>query len=259
MNRKQILLQALELAQTEVLKFDPNSLIAEVKSTAGDLVSAADIASQDVIGTVIRREFPEDIIVSEESPESHKVLDPNLLPELTGWILDPIDGSNNFVKGMAYSGISIAYVEKGEVVIGGVCDPYRKDIFIAEKDHGATRNGESITVSNVTDFNPGTRVATSNSHEGGTVENLKRYQNLGHVWVDVLGSAVLIMTDVACGRLDLYHHNGLKPWDNAAAFLIADEAGAKLTDLQGNPVNWLSSEIVLGNPSLVDLFIDLSN
>jgi myo-inositol-1(or 4)-monophosphatase len=63
------------------------------------------------------------------------------------------------------------------------------------------------------------------------------------------------MTDVASGRLDLYHHNGLKPWDNAAAFLIAQEAGAKITDLSGKPTTWLSSEVVMGNTPLVNEFI----
>jgi fructose-1,6-bisphosphatase/inositol monophosphatase family enzyme len=64
------------------------------------------------------------------------------------------------------------------------------------------------------------------------------------------------MADVAAGRIDLYHHNGLKPWDNVAGFLIAQEAGAKLVDLRGNAVTWLSSEIVMGNEQLVDQFIE---
>jgi len=95
----------------------------------------------------------------------------------------------------------------------------------------------------------------SNSNEGGTQANLERFAKLGHVWVDVLGSAVLIMADVASGRLDIYHHTGLKPWDNAAGFLIAQEAGAKIVGLRGQPVSWLTNEVVMGNPALVDLFI----
>jgi myo-inositol-1(or 4)-monophosphatase len=70
---------------------------------------------------------------------------------------------------------------------------------------------------------------------------------------------VLIMADVASGRLDLYHHNGLKPWDNAAGFLIVEEAGGKITDLKGQPVTWLTSEAVMGNPALVDAFIAATN
>jgi myo-inositol-1(or 4)-monophosphatase len=63
------------------------------------------------------------------------------------------------------------------------------------------------------------------------------------------------MADVASGKLDLYYHSWLKPWDNAAGFLIAREAGAKLVGLDGQPINWLTNEVVMGNPKLVDLFI----
>ena len=70
---------------------------------------------------------------------------------------------------------------------------------------------------------------------------------------------MLIMTDVAAGRLDLYHHNGLKPWDNAAAFLIAFEAGAKITGLHGQEVTWLTAEVVVGNRALVDQFVTRVN
>lgn len=171
-------------------------------------------------------------------------------------MIDPIDGTNNFKHGMAYSGISIGYIENGKPIIGGILDPYRDLLYLAKLGQGALCNGQLIQVSNQTEFNAGTRICTSNSSApGGTRANLERFAKLGDVWVDVLGSAVLIMVDIASGKLDLYHHNGLKPWDNAAAFLIAQEAGAKIVDLQGKPISWLSSEVVVGNSELVDLFL----
>ena len=249
-----IALTALAAGQ-EVLRFDPNTVETEVKSTAGDLVTAADLASEKVITQIIKASFPDDLVISEETKEGQELLTLENLRQLTGWVIDPIDGTNNFKKGMAYSGISIGYIENGQIIIGAVYDPYRKELYIAEKGKGATRDGQPIHVSDKAIFDAGTRVCTSNSYEGGTQANLDRFTKLGHVWVDVLGSAVLIITDVACGRLDLYHHNGLKPWDNAAAFLIAEEAGAKITDLQGRPTTWLTDEVVIGNPTLVDGFI----
>ncbi|MDQ2972896.1 MAG: inositol monophosphatase [bacterium] len=242
-------------AGEEVLKYDSNIVTTEIKSTAGDLVTAADLGSERVITAIIKANFPDDIIISEETSEGQELLDESHLPSLRAWVLDPIDGTNNFKKGMAYSGISIGYIDKGVIVLGAVYDPYKRELYLAAKGQGATRNGEPIHVAEKSTFDAGTRVCTSNSYEGGTQANLARYEKLGHVWVDVLGSAVLIMTDVASGRLDLYHHNGLKPWDNAAAFLIAEEAGAKITNLLGRPTNWLTSEVVVGNPSLVDEFI----
>jgi myo-inositol-1(or 4)-monophosphatase len=254
-NRLEVATRAVLAAGEEILRFDPITVEAEVKSTAGDLVTAADLASEKVITRIIKASFPHDLVISEETKEGQELLTKDHLDQLTGWVIDPIDGTNNFKKGMAYSGISIGYLENGQITIGVVYDPYRRELYIAEKDKGATKNGQPIQVSDKGVFDAGTRVCTSNSYEGGTQANLDRFMKLGHVWVDVLGSAVLIMTDVACGRLDLYHHNGLKPWDNAAAFLIAEEAGAKIVDLQGQSTTWLTSEVVMGNPALVDEFI----
>ena len=254
--RLDVMTDAALKAGAEVLKYDPITVEMEIKSTAGDLVTAADLGSERLITEIIKASFPDDVVISEETTEGQELLTPQALPTLTGWVIDPIDGTNNFKKGMAYSGISIGYIENGEIALGAVYDPYRKELYVAQKGQGASCNGKAIQVSASTSFNAGTRVCTSNSYEGGTQANLGRYEKLGHVWVDVLGSAVLIMTDVASGRLDLYHHNGLKPWDNAAAFLIAQEAGAKITDLQGAPTTWLTSEVVVGNPVLVDAFIE---
>lgn len=256
--RKELIARAAILAGEEILKFDPATVSTETKANSGDLVTAADIASERVITQLIQEHFEDDLIISEETTEGQELLTAESLPTLTGWVLDPIDGTNNFKKGMGYSGISIAYVDHGEPQLGAIYDPYKKELYIAEKNVGVTRNNLPIKVSNTESFDPGTRVCTSNSSEGGTQQNLSRFEKLGYVWVDVLGSAVLIMCDVASGRLDLYHHNGLKPWDNAAAFLIAQEAGAKITGLKGQPVTWLTNEIVLGNAILVDRFVELT-
>ena len=256
--RISLITQAVLAAGAEILKFDPGTVQTKVKSTAGDYVTAADLASEKVIADIIRSAYPTDIVISEETANNQELLNLQSLPRLTAWVVDPIDGTNNFKRGMSYSGISIAYIENGQPVLGAVYDPYRRELYIAQKGQGATRNGQSIRVSKKTTFDSDTRVCTSNSYSD-TQANLQRFAKLGEVWVDVLGSSVLIMTDIASGRLDLYHHNGLKPWDNAAAFLIASEAGAKITDLQGKSTNWLTPEVVIGNETLVDEFIARTN
>lgn len=257
MQREDVLEKALHKAGKEILKYDPSNIETNTKANEGDLVTAADIASEKVIVETIKAAFPDDLVISEEMSESHDVLNEDNLAQLTAWIIDPIDGTNNFKHGMAYSGISIGYVEAGKPIIGGVLDPYRNLLYMTRLGLGATCNSQPMHVSNQTEFNAGTRICTSNSSApGGTQANLDRFAKIGNVWVDVLGSAVLIMVDVASGKLDLYHHNGLKPWDNAAAFLIAQEAGAKIVGLHGQSINWLTNEIVIGNPELVDLFIE---
>lgn len=257
MQREQTLVKALKQAGQEILKYDPTKIETFIKGNEGDLVTAADLASEKVIVETIRSSFPEDLVISEETVSSHAALKEEMLPQLNAWVIDPIDGTNNFKHGMSYSGISIGYIEEGRQVLGGILDPYRDKLYIAKLGQGSTCNGELISVSEQHEFNAGTRVCTSNSStEGGTLVNLSRFERLGDVWVDVLGSAVLIMVDVASGKLDLYYHNGLKPWDNAAAFLIAQEAGAKIVGLKGQPVTWLTKEVVIGNPKLVDLFVE---
>lgn len=253
--RVKVITDAVLTAGEEILQFDPSSIDTHVKSSAGDLVTAADLDSEKIIINIIRTTYPDDLIISEEESEGQELLSSKKLPTLTGWVIDPIDGTNNFKKGMAYSGISVAYVENGEAVLGAVYNPYRQELYLAHRGQGAFRNGLPIHVSRKATFDANTRVCTSNSYEGGTQANLQRYAKLGDVWVDVLGSSVLIMTDVAAGRLDLYHHNGLKPWDNAAAFLIVEEAGGKITDLKGKPTNWLTDEVVMGNSRLTNEFI----
>lgn len=256
MDRETVLISALRASKDEILKYDPSNVETDIKSTAGDLVTAADIASEKIIVDTIMQAFPDDIIISEETAKGHELLNDKTLTSLTAWIIDPIDGTNNYKHGMSYSGISIGYIERGNPVLGGILDPYRDLLYVAKLGEGATCNGQPIHVSGITNFDAGTRVCTSNSSaEGGTQANLARFAKLGDVWVDVLDSAVLIMVDVASGKLDLYHHNGLKPWDSAAAFLIASEAGAKVVGLNGQGITWLSSDVIMGNPTLVDEFL----
>ncbi len=257
MHRREILIAALHAAAIEILKHDPSSVRTDIKSTAGDFVTAADIASERSIINTIRTTFPDDLVISEETTAGHEMLNQTDLAQLTAWVIDPIDGTNNFKRGMTYSCISIGYIHAGEIVLAGILDPYHDALYMAEPGAGATRNGVPLGVASKVSFDPDTRVATGNSYKlGGTQASLDCYQKLGHVWVDVLGSGALMMVDIAAGKLDLLFHNSLQPWDNAAGFLIAQEAGAKIVGLQGQPVTWLSAAVVMGNPTLVDLFIE---
>jgi myo-inositol-1(or 4)-monophosphatase len=97
---------ALKAGQT-LLQYDPATVATAVKTTAGDLVTAADLASEKVITQAIHASFPDDLVISEETAQGHELLMPTNLTNLTAWVIDPIDGTNNFKKGMAYSGISI--------------------------------------------------------------------------------------------------------------------------------------------------------
>ena len=256
LDRHSIIENAVRAGAAAMLKFDASSVDVRVKSTAGDFVTEADLASEQSIMAVITASFPRDIIISEETKAGQNLLVPDQLSKFSGWVMDPIDGTNNYKRDLHFSGVSLAYVEHGEVVLGAIFDPYRDEFYFAKQGGGATCNGATIQIGSHTRLSPDTRVVTGNNYAaGGTLTNLEVYNRLGHVWVDVLGCAVLVMADIACGRLDLYFHNGLSPWDNAAGFLIVAETGGKITDWHGRPVTWLAREMVLGNPVLVDAFV----
>ena len=172
------------------------------------------------------------------------------------WVIDPIDGTNNFRRQRNYSGVSIGYVEKGELVAGVIYNPFRNETFTAEKGKGAYLNGVKINIAQETDI-ANTEIATDNWYESfGTRQNLEIVLKLKSIpLIFMKGSAVLALVEVACGRLDLYFHNFLKPWDNAAGFLIVREAGGVVKDFNGKDVNFLSPHAVAGNRIVVDQFL----
>lgn len=227
---------------------------AETKTSARDLVTIADIKSQNLIIKRLNQAFPGVAVCSEESPEAEqaKVYD----PAFTGFIVDPIDGTFNFKRDMRESAVSIGYVEHGQPVTGVVLDPYKNELYAAIKGQGATRNGQPIHVSNQANL-AGASVSTSNSYDNEAMaRNLRRhlaiYEQTGIMpWTNCPGSGVLILTYVACGRFDIYHHNGLKPWDNPATFLLIREAGGKVLTLKGEEAPFTTNSVLAGPPELV--------
>ncbi|MDB5185759.1 MAG: suhB [Candidatus Saccharibacteria bacterium] len=224
------------------------------KTNAKDFVTVADIKSQDIIRDYLRERYPDAVILSEEDTEEERAR--MYAPEFTGFVLDPIDGTYNFKRDMRESAISIGYVELGEAMMGVIYDPYKDELFEVEKGKGAYRNGKSIHVSDQATME-GASVTTSNSYDDEAMSrNLRRhlgiYEQTGTMpWTSCPGSGVLIMAYVACGRFDIYHHNGLKPWDNAAAFLLVREAGGVVKTLTGGEAPFVSATVLMGNPDLV--------
>lgn len=217
-----------------------------------NFVTAADLACEKTIIELIEKNYPQDTILSEET---HATLaNPLSVPHL--WVIDPIDGTNNFRRQRDYSAVSIGYVEKGEMVAGVIYNPFRDELFTAEKRQGAFLNDKSIHVANETDLKK-TEIATDNWYDPkGTRQNLELILKLEEIpFMFMKGSGVLALAEIACGRTDLYIHNFLKPWDNAAGFLLVREAGGVVKDLKGNDVSFMSPQAVAGNTTLVEQFI----
>lgn len=220
------------------------------KSNKKDFVTVADIKSQDILREAVKREFPDVIVLSEEDSEEERAR--LFEPGFTGFVLDPIDGTYNYKRDLRESAISIGYVENGEIVQGVVFDPYKDELFHATVGGGAFCNDKPITVRQDYSGLDGASIATSNSYSGEAMQkNLNRqsaiYEKTGIMpWLSLHGSGVLIMTNIACGRFDAYHHNGLKPWDNAAAFLIVREAGGVVETLTGERAPFTTPDVIMG-------------
>jgi fructose-1,6-bisphosphatase/inositol monophosphatase family enzyme len=251
-------LAVMELAAREAGQFMHGAAElneATLKTNVKDFFTVADIKSQDIIRKQLKEYFPEAVIVSEEdSAEEHQAMED---PDFTGFVLDPIDGTYNFKRDMRESGVSIGYVEKGKPVAGVVYDPYRDELYKATQGQGAFMNGIPIRVSGQSDLH-GANVATSNGYDDeAAVRNLQRQIGIFEQakvmpWTSCPGSGVLAMAWIANGRIDAMHHTGFKPWDNAAIFVIAGEAGAKILTLKGETASFTTKTLLIGTPAIVD-------
>jgi myo-inositol-1(or 4)-monophosphatase len=169
--------------------------------------------------------------------------------------MDPIDGTVNFRYERDYSGISVAYVENGKVQVGMVLNPFRNEFFHAERGQGAFVGDKKLHVSNQSEITKATVYTDDTYNPAGLRLTLEALLRLPQVpWLLLRGSAVLEFCDIAAGRADLYFHRNLKPWDNAAGFLIVEEAGGVITDHSGKKVNFMSDQVIAGNPKLVEKF-----
>ncbi|MDX6584026.1 MAG: monophosphatase [Solirubrobacterales bacterium] len=196
------------------------------KSTATDMVSEVDEACERLIVDGIRRARPDDGILSEEGASAAATSG-------VRWVIDPIDGTTNYLYGHPGYAISIAVEVDGKVAAGVVEDPIHRERFAATRGGGATRNGAPVRVSDETElgsalvatgfgYEPAARVAQAQllARLIGSIRDIRR-----------MGAAAVDLCSVACGRVDAYYERGLNHWDLAAGSLIAAEAGATVDEL----------------------------
>ncbi|MEY4130795.1 MAG: hypothetical protein RLZZ31_919 [Actinomycetota bacterium] len=200
----------------------------DTKTSATDLVTEIDRAAEKIIVERITKARPQDAILGEEGADR---------PGTSGvqWIIDPIDGTTNFVYGHPGFAVSIAAEFNGMPLIGVVHDPMHNEVFSAVRGQGAFCNGNPIAVRSTTTLET-SLIATGFGYssdrrraQAGVMANLsgsiRDYRRMGAASVD--------LCSVACGRVDAYFERGLQKWDYAAGALIASEAGALLGDLNG--------------------------
>lgn len=193
------------------------------KTTEHNLVTTADVAAEEAICAVIKQRFPDHRFLAEESSQTVTAAD------LRGplWIIDPIDGTTNFIHGHRQVAVSIAFAHAGTVQVGVVHAPFLDDTYAAVRTRGATLNGRAINASRNTELKRAL-IATGFPYTRETIPEFVR--QIGSILrhcrdIRRLGAAALDICLVATGSLDGYYET-VKPWDMAAGCLIAREAGA---------------------------------
>ncbi|MEK6715782.1 MAG: inositol monophosphatase family protein [Candidatus Omnitrophota bacterium] len=206
----------------------------KTKSTSFDLVTIADIEAEKKIVSLIKKYFPEHNFLAEEQKYEKTTSDYT-------WVIDPLDGTNNFASGLPIFCASVAIARKDEIIAGAIYDVTRDELFYAQKGCGAYLNGKKIRVSTVSSLKKALFITGFYYDRGKEMdENLKKIRQFlirRVIGIRRLGSAALDLCYVAAGRASGYWEYTLSPWDFAAGMLIVKEAGGKITDRRGKEIS----------------------
>jgi myo-inositol-1(or 4)-monophosphatase len=250
-----VAVKAARRAASHIQRASLNLDIIKVeKKKANDFVTEVDRDAEQIIIETILEAYPKHAILAEESGAK------GVGGSEYEWIIDPIDGTTNFLHGHQQYCVSIALAVKGQIQQAVVYDPSRNDLFTASKGVGAFLNDRRIRVSRRIQLNE-CLIAT-----GFPVTDMSYLDQYLAMFKDILpktagirreGSAALDLCNTACGRVDGYWEMNLKPWDIAAGALIVQEAGGIVTDLTGED-GWLDSgDVVAGSPKVLGQLLHL--
>lgn len=251
----------LEIAQEAALtagnylkeNFDRKPAI-EYKS-AIELVTERDRESQQIIYQIIKKHFPNHSILGEEDLD--EVEEKDLV-----WMIDPIDGTTNFAHSLPIFSVSIAFLVEGKTQVGVVNAPLLQEMFYTVRGGGAFLNKKQLHVSQEKDLGK-SLICTGFPYDirESEINNLNYFNKfvLQALAVRRLGSAAIDLCYTAAGRLDGFWELKLKPWDTAAAFLMVEEAGGKVTDFSNNPFDPLMKECLASNSLIHAQMLEIIN
>lgn len=224
---KKLLLDIINKAGKIILKSYKNNVHVQLKGSK-DIVTNIDKEVEKLAISEIKKHFPSHEILAEESG-----LDFSKSEYI--WIIDPIDGTNNFSRGISLFCCSIALYKKGEPVLAAIIDPIQDELFFAEKGKGAFLNNKKISVSSVSESN--SAIIDLDQGHAKKERLFTKFKRLNEEVraVRVLGTTALALAYVACGRLEAIINTSAKPWDSAAGALLILEAGGLLLNPDKTP------------------------
>ncbi|MDD5290392.1 MAG: inositol monophosphatase family protein [Patescibacteria group bacterium] len=252
---KKVAMMAAEKAGKAILKyFTKIDSVMHTKKSKLEILTPADLTSNKIIINFLHQHFPSYGVFSEESGQDR------VKPEFL-WVIDPLDGTDNFALGNPLFNISIALVHKEKIVLGVIYAPFLKQMFVAEAGRGVKMNGKRIHIStekNLAEasvslcycYNPKINQKI-NKIDGRLMQRVRGTRNLG--------AAALDIAWVGLGRFDAAAHFDVHLWDVCAGVLIVKEAGGKATDLSGKEFNLKSKTLLVSNGVLHQRILKVIN
>lgn len=233
------------IKETRKIALDRDSACDISVKGAADFVTKVDMGVQEFLRPRLAELYPDVQFMSEEKDNSEIDMDGKV------WILDPIDGTTNLIHDYKMSAVSLGMTDKGVPVLGIVYNPFSDEMFYAEKGKGAYLNGKRISVANADTLEKSLiSVGTSPYYKELADVNFELIKRFFIASEDIrrCGSAALDLCYLACGRIDGYFEQNLKPWDYAAGIAILREAGGTVTDMEGGePSYMVPSHIIASN------------
>jgi myo-inositol-1(or 4)-monophosphatase len=221
-----------------------------------DFVTEVDKAAEEEIIGTLKSVYPSHAILAEESGRSGIEADADIYAAENVWIIDPLDGTTNFIHGMPHYAVSIGLMQRGVMTQAVVYDPNRDELFTATKGRGAFLNDRRIRVTKRTQID---EALIGTGFPFRSIDDLPRYMKMFEsvtrscAAVRRPGAAALDLAYVACGRYDGFFEMGLAPWDVAAGSLLVLEAGGLIGDFagNGNGCNYITkAEVVAASPKI---------
>tara|TARA_R110002073_G_scaffold8027_22_gene44924 strand:+ start:13246 stop:14055 length:810 start_codon:yes stop_codon:yes gene_type:complete len=263
LDRNELLLTATSAARVGgeiLLRYFRDGVTIRNKSESGgktyDLVSDADLESEQAIANFLRTHYPDHELLGEESLAGGATDAEHL------WIIDPLDGTNNFAHRLPHFAVSIAYYHRGEPVVGAVFNPVRDEMFTATKGGGAAINGVAASVCNSEKLSEvligcgfyydrgdmmRSTLAAIEAFFGNDIHGIRRF-----------GTASLDLCQVGCGQFGGFFEYQLSPWDFAAGQLFVSEAGGQVSDARGADLPLKTTSLVASNGKLHEAMLQIT-
>lgn len=219
-----------------------------------DIVTDIDVAAERAILDILTAAFPDFGILAEESR-------PVAGSSPYRWVVDPLDGTRNYAQSIPHFCTIVALAKDDEIVAGVVYDPVREETFTAALGQGAFLNGDPISVTETGELSRSLLSFDLGyvDEKAGLALDMLRSLWPGMYSVRLMGSAGLGLAYAASGRVDLFFHHSLSPWDVAAGLIIAREAGGEVVDRQGNRAGLFTPSVICSSPALIDGFLSATD